>query len=206
MRSLLVIELHTTSEKAAGGNARPNPMTHKETPVYILKSNGYQMRQAEDAEQAEKHLSDVDAVILHMPLDAVKVWGPRITKLRGLPILWWCSAEAAALSAEYCESDIPIDGLLGPSMGEWELHWALHLAEKQRMERQQWKLERKQLEARLEERKWIDMAKGILCKIKNISEAEAYEVLRKQAMNERKRMVDVAANIVKVHQLLQDMK
>lgn len=205
MRSLLVIELHTTGEKA-GGDARPNPMTHKETPVYILKSNGYQMLWADDTEQAEKHLPNVDAVILHMPLDAVKVWGPRISRIRSLPVLWWCSAEAAALSKEYCENDIPIDGLLGPTMGEWELHWALHLAEKQHMERQQWKLERKQLEARLEERKWIDMAKGILCKIKNISEAEAYEVLRKQAMNERKRMVDVAANIVKVHQLLQDMK
>ena len=30
------------------------------------------------------------------------------------------------------------------------------------------------------------MAKGILCKMNNISESEAYDVLRKQAMNERK--------------------
>lgn len=41
---------------------------------------------------------------------------------------------------------------------------------------------------------------------KNISEAEAYDVLRKQAMNERKRMVDVATSIVKVYQILQDQK
>lgn len=48
------------------------------------------------------------------------------------------------------------------------------------------------------------MAKGILSKTKNISESEAYDLLRKQAMNERKRMVDVATSIVKVYQLLQD--
>ena len=30
------------------------------------------------------------------------------------------------------------------------------------------------------------MAKGILCEMKQISESEAYDVLRKQAMNERK--------------------
>lgn len=32
----------------------------------------------------------------------------------------------------------------------------------------------------------------------------SYDVLRKQAMNERKRMVDVATSIVKLYQLLQE--
>ncbi|GIO34076.1 hypothetical protein J2TS6_52170 [Paenibacillus albilobatus] len=56
--------------------------------------------------------------------------------------------------------------------------------------------------ARIEERKWIDQAKGILCELKNISDAEAYDLLRKQALNERKRMVDVATSIVRLHPLL----
>ncbi|MNP81963.1 ANTAR domain protein [compost metagenome] len=59
-----------------------------------------------------------------------------------------------------------------------------------------------QLVSRLEERKWIDMAKQILCDMNRISEAEAYDVLRKRAMNERKRMVDIATSIVKAHQQL----
>lgn len=71
------------------------------------------------------------------------------------------------------------------------------------MERKQWEQERKQLQSRLEDRKWIDMAKAILSDLKQISEAEAYDLLRKKAMDERKRMVDVATAIVKAHQLLQ---
>ncbi|MCR2804498.1 ANTAR domain-containing response regulator [Paenibacillus soyae] len=205
MRSLLVMELLSTIERA-GAEAMPNQTTNKQSPVLLLEDYGYRVLYANNGLQAEELLVSADATILHMSLDGVKVWGPRLGKLRSLPVLWWCSEAAAASSAEFCESDIPVDGLLSPSMGEWELHWSLHLASKQQAERQRWKLERRQLEDRLEERKWIDQAKGILCKLKNISEAEAYEVLRKQAMNERKRMVDVAANIVKVHQLLQDMK
>ncbi|MNY46685.1 Nitrate regulatory protein [compost metagenome] len=85
-----------------------------------------------------------------------------------------------------------------------EIHWILHFSARQCFERQQWLKEREQLLSRIEERKWIDMAKGILSKAKNISESEAYDLLRKQAMNERKRMVDVATSIVKVYQLLQD--
>ena len=70
------------------------------------------------------------------------------------------------------------------------------------MARTQWKKEREQLLAKLEERKWIDRAKSILSEVKNIPEAEAYEFLRKQAMNERRRIVDVAVSIVKVYSLL----
>lgn len=79
----------------------------------------------------------------------------------------------------------------------------LHFAARRYMERKQWEQERKQLQSRLEDRKWIDMAKAILSDLKQISEAEAYDLLRKKAMDERKRMVDVATAIVKAHQLLQ---
>jgi response regulator NasT len=99
-----------------------------------------------------------------------------------------------------------IDGILTPSMRAQEVHWALHFGAKQCFERQQWQNERTQLLSRIEERKWIDMAKGILCEIKHISESEAYDLLRKQAMNERKRLVDVATSIVNVYRLLQEQK
>jgi response regulator NasT len=89
-------------------------------------------------------------------------------------------------------------------MSAQDAHASLQLGFQHYMLRRQWAQEREQLLSRLEERKWIDQAKGILSEIKGISEAEAYDFLRKQAMNERKRMVDVATSIVKVYQLLQD--
>jgi response regulator NasT len=48
----------------------------------------------------------------------------------------------------------------------------------------------------LEERKVIDRAKGILMKLKNLSEEEAYALLRKTAMNENRKIADVAQSVI----------
>src|SRR3954467_11993164 len=48
----------------------------------------------------------------------------------------------------------------------------------------------------LEERKVIDRAKGILMKLKNLSEEEAYGLLRKTAMNENRKIAEVAQSVV----------
>jgi response regulator NasT len=54
----------------------------------------------------------------------------------------------------------------------------------------------------LEERKIIDKAKGILMKSRNISEEEAYALLRSTAMSENRRLVDVAHGLVTAARLL----
>jgi len=48
----------------------------------------------------------------------------------------------------------------------------------------------------LEERKVIDRAKGILIKAKNLTEEQAYTLLRKTAMNENKKIVDIAQSVI----------
>ncbi len=50
--------------------------------------------------------------------------------------------------------------------------------------------------AALEERKTIDRAKGILMKLRGLSEAEAYALLRKAAMDQNRRLADVAEALV----------
>jgi response regulator NasT len=54
----------------------------------------------------------------------------------------------------------------------------------------------------LEERKVIDRAKGILMKAKSLSEEAAYTLLRKTAMNENKRIAEVAQSVVTATELL----
>jgi response regulator NasT len=54
----------------------------------------------------------------------------------------------------------------------------------------------------LSERKVIDRAKGILMKFKNVGEAEAYAMLRKTAMNENKKIAEVAQSVVTAAELL----
>jgi two-component system, response regulator / RNA-binding antiterminator len=54
----------------------------------------------------------------------------------------------------------------------------------------------------LEERKVIDRAKGILMKAKSLSEEAAYTLLRKTAMNENKKIAEVAQSVVTAAELL----
>lgn len=54
----------------------------------------------------------------------------------------------------------------------------------------------------LEERKLIDRAKGLLMKARGISEDEAYGLLRKAAMDQGKKIPDVAAALVTAAELL----
>lgn len=54
----------------------------------------------------------------------------------------------------------------------------------------------------LSERKVIDRAKGILMKVRNISEADAYALLRKTAMNENRKLSEVAQSLVTAAELL----
>jgi response regulator NasT len=54
----------------------------------------------------------------------------------------------------------------------------------------------------LEERKVIDRAKGILMKMKNISEEDAYALLRRTAMNENRKIAEVAQSVVTAAELL----
>jgi response regulator NasT len=54
----------------------------------------------------------------------------------------------------------------------------------------------------LEERKVIDRAKGILMKAKQLTEEEAYALLRRTAMNEKKKIAEVAQSVVTAAELL----
>jgi two-component system, response regulator / RNA-binding antiterminator len=206
MHALLYVDQAMSGQTTARQSAPANA-TWNQSPPYLLQTYGYQVFTVTDEASVEQAQHLADAVILHLPIHQINEVALRLIKQKTSPLLWWCSPAVAVSSAASRQKDVvPIDGILTPSMSEQELSWALHFANKQCLERQQWRSERMLLESRLEERKWIDIAKGILCKLKGISEAEAYEVLRKQAMNERKRMVDVATSIVKVYQLLQEQK
>ncbi|MET4635339.1 ANTAR domain-containing response regulator [Kaistia defluvii] len=66
------------------------------------------------------------------------------------------------------------------------------------------RLQRELLEAKSElaDRKVIDRAKGILMRSRNLSEEEAYALLRQAAMNEKRRIADIAQSLVTAAGLL----
>ena len=59
-----------------------------------------------------------------------------------------------------------------------------------------------QAKARSTERKVIDRAKGILMRAKNLSEEDAYALMRRTAMNENKKIADIAQSVVTAAELL----
>ena len=68
------------------------------------------------------------------------------------------------------------------------------------LSRTQGELER--AKSALEDRKVIDRAKGILMKAKNLSEEQAYALMRKTAMNENKKIADAAQSVITAADLL----
>ncbi len=54
----------------------------------------------------------------------------------------------------------------------------------------------------LEERKLVDRAKGILMRERGLTEEDAYALLRKAAMNENRRVVEVAQSVLTAARLL----
>ena len=68
------------------------------------------------------------------------------------------------------------------------------------------RLSRELAEAKSElaDRKMIDRAKGIWMKAKKLDEASAYKLLRRTAMNENRRIGEVAASLVSAYKLLGD--
>ena len=54
----------------------------------------------------------------------------------------------------------------------------------------------------LEERKVIDRAKGVLMKAKNLTEEEAYARMRRSAMNENKKIAEIAQSILTAAEML----
>ena len=66
------------------------------------------------------------------------------------------------------------------------------------------RLQRELVEARnaLEERKVIERAKGILMKMRGMSEEQAFALLRQTAMNEKKKLADIAQSVVTAAGLL----
>jgi two-component system, response regulator / RNA-binding antiterminator len=62
--------------------------------------------------------------------------------------------------------------------------------------------ELEQAKGALEERKVIDRAKGVLMKAKKLSEEDAYALLRKTAMNENKKIIEIAQSVLTAAELL----
>jgi len=73
---------------------------------------------------------------------------------------------------------------------------ALEVARARRQERQALAAKVDELESRIEERKLIDRAKGVLMDANGLSEDDAFRFMQRSAMSGRRRMSDVAEEVL----------
>lgn len=172
-------------------------------PERAITALGFRVQSLQGDQKAKAVVSKCQAVILAVASSCLDEWVTRVLSWRDWPVIWWCGEAAVT---ESCHGGLEVDGVLFPGMTPAQIHWSLMISSSHHLRRTQWQKEREQLLGRLEERKWIERAKAILCEMKQISEADAYEFLRTQAMNERKRVVDVASSIVNVYQWISENK
>lgn len=179
---------------------------------------------------------EVDAVVFAIPITELAASIRVLNNIvdiqasdRELPLLWWYDEGMDVEAfAEYIREEASnsrdkqddirnvmngierqsmlVDGILSSGMTSTAIYCVFHLSSMQSRRRNYLQRELQKVIYRLEERKWIDQAKEIIVDMKKISETEAYEFMRKLAMNERRKLTDVAASIVKVYQLLRVQK
>lgn len=59
-----------------------------------------------------------------------------------------------------------------------------------------------EVRSRLDERKLIDRAKGIVMRLKGLNEDEAYTLMRRTAMNEKRKLAEIARSIITAAEVL----
>jgi len=165
----------------------------------FLSQAGYDVKLAPSIADVHPLRPATHAVILPVSFLSLKNWSWEQLAVSVLPVIWWCEEANNPLPAP---KEIQPDGILFSSMSALQIQWSIHIAASQHAKRAELIREKEALLHRLEERKWIEQAKGILCELKKINEEQAYQFLRQQAMNERKKMVDVARSIVNVYRLI----
>jgi response regulator NasT len=136
-------------------------------------------------------------IVLCSSFRSMKAWIDSPANLHEVPIWWWCH------DSDYpTEIQFELDGILTCSMSSAEMKWSLALGSAHFKERNEAQRKIVSLEEKLEERKLIEKAKGILTSVLKLSEADAYQYLRNQAMKERKKMTEICYSIIQLHEPL----
>ncbi len=92
--------------------------------------------------------------------------------------------------------NIGVSGYVVKPVDEKNLIPAIEVALSKNRELEKMKKEIEDTNNKLEERKYIERAKGILIDEKNITEEEAYQIIRKLSMDKRVSMMDIAKVLI----------
>lgn len=151
-------------------------------------------------ETDEINHADVIIVNSDIPDEVVFANLNEINQNKPKPIVMFTEESSSKLTGEAIKSGVNayiIDGLEGNRVQP-----IIDVAIARFREFQALKDELDSTKSQLAERKLIEKAKGLLMRQQKISENDAYQMLRKVAMDKNKRIVDIAENIIQVLEIL----
>jgi len=157
-----------------------------------LQDLGYRVDSTETASLHEFRHRRYEFIVLDVPACRLKRSLKETHTYFKAPVFWWCEERKPATAAPHDK----VDGILCCGMNDNELQWALLVGIKNYERRLHLEREFAFLTTKYEERLAVEDAKIMLSRNNNISETKAYELMRKQAMNERKKVVDVARAVL----------
>ncbi|WP_019536367.1 ANTAR domain-containing response regulator [Paenibacillus ginsengihumi] len=153
------------------------------------------------AKDLPKQDSGLDGVILCSTERELNLRLALLSASYSLPLWWWCQNPHFHAGIQH-----QIEGVLTDGMSPAELQWALVVGFNNYENRVSVLRQVKQLQEKLEERKLIERAKGILVRTTGMSEEEAFQYLRSKAMKERKKMAAISGSIVDLYGPLMDRR
>jgi response regulator NasT len=164
---------------------------HEVTPYAVSVHEAVELIAKEDPEVAIVVVHDDDEHALALIGEAVEfASGPVIAQLPDADVAFLARAAEVGISA-YAES-----------MDPESVQGAIEVAVRRYREAQRLTEKVAELEGALERRGVIERAKGILMERHSVSEREAFDMLRDQARNSNRRVLDVAQAVVGGHALL----
>ncbi|HEX8696406.1 MAG TPA: response regulator [Longimicrobium sp.] len=118
----------------------------------------------------------------------------QITRTRPIPII----VLTAHTDPEYLDraAELPVFNYLTKPAGQAELVPAIRLASARFEEWSRLSGQVSELSRKIEERKTIERAKGILMEIRGVAEGEAYRLLQRESQQRGKAMIEIARAVV----------
>lgn len=147
-----------------------------------------------------QRLAGLAAELLILSIDRVTRELLRELRLLSIPLLIFAARQGEVETEEVLRAGVSayvVDGFKRERLAA-----VMELAQARFKQVEGLRLELSKSRQALEERKEIDRAKGIIMKQKGCSEEDAYQLLRKAAMDQNKRIGEVARNIVSLAALL----
>jgi AmiR/NasT family two-component response regulator len=164
---------------------------HEVTPYAVSVQEAVELIAKEDPEVAIVVVHDDDEHALALIGEAVEfASGPVIAQLPDADVAFLARAAEVGISA-YAES-----------MDPESVQGAIEVAVRRYREAQRLTEKVAELEGALERRGVIERAKGILMERHSLSDRGAFDMLRDQARNTNRRVVDVAQSVLDGHALL----